>query len=109
MVKSRAAPEFIGAALCDDVYDGPLIAAILRGKVVGNNLIFLNDRRIINEVARPADREVVVVRSVDRKVIRTGTISINGKRGAATVYVTKSRRYARNKLRQRIDTAAGCI
>ena len=81
-VKSSAV-ELVRSRACDLINVRASIATILSGKRVGDDLKFLNrfGRKVL---AWNRKRLIVVVRAVNRKIIRARAIAVNGKAGAGS-------------------------
>src|SRR5207247_7242673 len=85
-----AAVKLIAAGLEHDVYHGALIASVLSGKVIGNDLILLDCILVVHKERGTANGEVVVVGAVNREVVRPSTIAVYRQRRAVAVDVAET-------------------
>ena len=77
MILKEIAMEFVAARLRHDVNDRSGVASILRGKIIGDDLVFRHLALVVNEQRGAANTQIVIVRAVNLKVIRSTAISVD--------------------------------
>ena len=99
--------KLVRAGLRHVVDNRALVAPVLRGVVVGDDLDFLNLILIVHEHRGAGNVQVVVVGAVDLKVVRAGAVAVDGESRAVGVRAAAVvRDDARREQRQRVEAAA---